>query len=125
MVDALSVLLGEDSFDIAKEIGYDGSEIWWPNLPEPFNRRGFHYQDLFNVAIKRGYALMYLERIPLLYPGFDGEPKAADNELLLDHYFNNYLITYQGVAIKNRHAIAWFGGKIDDEIKAFMPLIKL
>jgi aryl-alcohol dehydrogenase-like predicted oxidoreductase len=50
-------------------IGHDGSEIWYPNEPEPHRRRGFTTQEFMDVAFHEGYAMM-----EILQPeAWDGE----------------------------------------------------
>lgn len=36
--------------EIIALLGHDGSEIIWPQFPEPFCRRGFHIQELIFIA---------------------------------------------------------------------------
>ena len=51
--------------DIFDEIGHDGSQIIWPDLPEPMCRRGFHPQELIDVCLARGYAATRIELSPV------------------------------------------------------------
>ena len=47
--------------DIFDEIGHDGSQIVWPDLPEPMCRRGFHPQELIHLCLNHGYAATRVE----------------------------------------------------------------
>lgn len=42
-------------------LGHDGSEIVWPELPEPQCRRGFHIQEMVDLAYKLGRLLVPIE----------------------------------------------------------------
>lgn len=41
---------------LIEDIGHDGSEVVWPELPEPYNRRGFHTEEFIQPMIQVGYA---------------------------------------------------------------------
>ena len=51
---------------IFDEIGHDGSQIIWPDLPEPTCRRGFHPQELIHVCLNHGHAATRVELYPVL-----------------------------------------------------------
>lgn len=48
--------------------GHDGSEVIYPWLAEPQNRRGFHIQEAVYVAMKLRYAMTPFELFPQLAP---------------------------------------------------------
>lgn len=50
--------------EITTELGHDGSEIWWPDLAEPYRRRGFHIQEMIRFCLARGVSVTPLEPIP-------------------------------------------------------------
>jgi hypothetical protein len=52
--------------ELIAEIGHDGSELIFPNQPEPYSRRAYHIQELIYPCLKRGYALMIVEAVPIL-----------------------------------------------------------
>ena len=99
--------------EILKLIGHDGSEILWPNLPEPLRRRGFHVEELQYVARRLGFFLVpyiagvyYRPHHPL---AINGDFKVIDltlqysevmlqqDGILVGHYYNS----------PNNHAVAW------------------
>lgn len=45
-------------------IGHDGGFITHPGLPEPLKRRGFHIQEIIDVAISLGYAMTEIQHSP-------------------------------------------------------------
>lgn len=89
-------------------IGHDGSEIVWPELPEPLRRRAFHITECIATAYRLGYSVTEFEIKPLLAPD--------DNHVLpiqIAFNFREYLCTRRGVAYGYprgkmlRHAIAF------------------
>ena len=54
--------------ELIESIGHDGSEIIWPELPEPMRRRGFHSQELIDECLKRKCACTPVERSPSIGP---------------------------------------------------------
>lgn len=45
-------------------IGHDGSAITHAGLPEPLKRRGFHIQEIIDVALYLGYAMTEIQHSP-------------------------------------------------------------
>lgn len=50
---AFSAASGVNYSDLIDAIGHDGSEIIWPNHPEPDNRRGFHVFECTKALYER------------------------------------------------------------------------
>lgn len=46
-------------------IGHDGSEIVWPELPEPLRRRGHHVQEMIYVSHQLGFSVTPFEAFPV------------------------------------------------------------
>jgi hypothetical protein len=65
---AFAMALDVPVADLLEAIGHDGSEIVFPNLPEPLCRRCFHVQELILVALSRGLAVTPVELFPVLQP---------------------------------------------------------
>ena len=76
------------------EIGHDGSEILYPDLPEPAGRRGFHVQELLEPCLWRGFAATPIEVFPVSehapgrryvvpFAGFTGEDAPYRFELVI------------------------------------------
>lgn len=73
---AFAMALGMPLRDVLDLIGHDGSEIVWPNYPEPQCRRGFHTQELIDVAVRAGYAVTPIQLFPALAPSERAQPLA-------------------------------------------------
>ncbi len=63
---ALAIILDEPLSSVIRAIGHDGSEIVWPNLSEPDNRRGFHVQEIIDITIQRDRSVALIEVMPLV-----------------------------------------------------------
>jgi len=61
---AFAMAMGEPVKDIMDYLGHDGSEIIWPDLPEPKCRRAFHPQEIVMFAFMRGWAAIHFELNP-------------------------------------------------------------
>jgi len=110
------MVLGVSVEWLIEKIGHDGSEVWWPRLPDPQSRRGFHIQELIDIAFTCGFAVTPFEawpvsrgetcipvplRIPAeqrIYSIATGRPGVATG------------VNGKGVP----HAIAWDGSKVLD-----------
>ena len=95
------------------QIGHDGSEIWFPELPEPLCRKGFPYPECIQVCLKWDFSVTPVDFKPLCGP---------DNEhrIELDHtdFANQMLRGYRGIisGMGNQyfHTVAWDGKQIYD-----------
>ena len=98
--------------EMIKRIGHDGSEILWPNLPEPRCRRAFHLQECIN-AVQREFAVTPFELSGHLTP---------DGVSVFEINFSYPLLdAWTGVALgrgkmgfKCRHAVAFCAGEVYD-----------
>ena len=54
--------------ELIESIGHDGSEIIWPDLPDPMCRRGFHSQELIEECLRRGRSCTPIEWYPSIAP---------------------------------------------------------
>ena len=97
MLDVAAELLEEDVESIAKEIGICGDEIIWPDLPDPFRRRGFHIHDLRLLFLTRGYALVDFDPTPVL------KTQGSDKLFEISFDIQNILLTYNGLLIIKKH----------------------
>ena len=89
------------------EVGHDGSEIIFPDLPEPFGRRTIHPQELIDVCLGRGFALMMVEAIPSMSGNYEIQFKEG-NISRLTRYMSMYTGVVCGVNQDLKpHAIAW------------------
>lgn len=92
-------------------IGHDGSEIIWPDLPDPQCRRSFHIQECL-WATRDMHGWLPLDVEPAMTP--DGvrilEIKSMD---VLDFVKWERGVCL-GKGVRNRHAVAFENGKFYD-----------
>jgi hypothetical protein len=101
-------------------IGHDGSQIVFPELPEPQCRRGYHISEAVWVANCCGYSATPFELYPQIGPSSGSSPPIAVEY----PYGNQFLATallmnFRGVCEArtpsgNWHAVAFNRGKIYD-----------
>lgn len=65
-ITALAMALHLPVEDVVVEAGHDGSEIIFPSQEEPMCRKGFHFQELVQIAWRHGYAMTPVELFPCL-----------------------------------------------------------
>jgi hypothetical protein len=116
---SLAMLLDESLDNLILEIGHDGTEKVWPHLPEPLCYKGFHTQELLDVALTRGYALVQIDASPW---GLSIESEKP-NRIFTDEQEDSRMILHmegvQGILIGEveggaRHACAWDGKLVYD-----------
>jgi hypothetical protein len=108
---AFAMAAGLSFETLIERIGHDGSEIIWPDLPEPQRRRAFHIQECIN-AVALDWGVTPFELIGRISP----------NGVLISEINFQYpkLDTWTGVALGlgmvsgNRHAVAFCNGEIFD-----------
>lgn len=113
LANAFAMALDIGIHEVFDSVGHDGSEIMWPNLSEPFNRRSFHIQEM--IAMCRRKYNMYVTEYQTVYalapPGFDVDPIVVVNgeviERMLMTESHNGVLT--GLSGKTPHAVAWNG----------------
>ena len=103
--------------DVLNALGHDGSEIVWPNLPEPTCRRGFHIQELIRLAMQWGWSVTPVELAPVLGCA-DGRSFQVYPDDECWAFFEQVIRTSQGVieghGLRCRHAVAYDNGRIFD-----------
>ena len=107
LVQAWSKIIGWPYWSLIKAIGHDGSEIIWPEEPEPYNRRAFHPQELIYLGDRMGFVTTTFEPQPVLISG--QKPLSI---LSLHSAFEKIINASDGVFTGYRldgarHAIAW------------------
>lgn len=89
-------------------IGHDGSEIVWPDLPEPQCRRAFHIQECI-FALLPWYNVTPLSPVCQLSP--DGKLiLEIKNPVWMQEVFDGYGVA-TGMGVRNRHAVAYIGNR--------------
>jgi hypothetical protein len=105
-------------------LGHDGSEILWPELPEPLRRRSFAFQEMIHLAYLHGYALCSFQPTFYVRPTMEVGPYTLDAP---PEYLADKLRKHQGVLTGvasggSRHAVAWDGQSILDPNGTIYPL---
>lgn len=139
---SMAMLLGVPEANIFKSLGHDGSDILWPNLDEPYGRRGFHPQELMDTAIRHGYAMMEIvDSIELVNKDNDCKIIEMPQSRLIWYMdrFDGLILGRYSVGVY--HAVAWSKGHVYDPreprcyewtgigdqitVDTFFPIIKL
>lgn len=117
---AFAMAMGVNINTFIAELGHDGSEIVpaWRDNPEPYNRKGFHIQEMIRKAFELDFFVIQIQPCPTLV--------SNDSALIIpldrpgwEDYFQT-MLKHVGVLtgcmmIDNRfarHAVAWDGTKI-------------
>lgn len=99
-------------------IGHDGSEIAFPDRPEPICRRGFHTQELIQLAWHMGYCVTPIELMPVIGET-DGTRQKVIWELKPRFHIAESLVAKNRGVITGRgkscgHAVAFEHGTVFD-----------
>ena len=113
LVQAWSHVIQWPYWSIVKAIGHDGSEIIWPDQPEPYNHRGFHPQELIYLGDRFGFVTTTFEPQPNSISG------TKPYVIILHDEFKKIIASSDGVVTglrrdNARHAIAWVSGEVID-----------
>jgi len=99
---------------IVKAIGHDGSEIVWPDQPEPYNRRAFHPQELIHLGDRFGFVCTTFEPQPVLISGRESCVITSLHDSFIKIMTNSDGVV-TGLRLDHaRHAIAWVNGEVVD-----------
>lgn len=91
--------------------------------------RGLHPQELADIALENGFALIEIEMNPAIEKVLTGqnEPKALQVYADPVSRFNFYTANYDGIMLGHvggspaAHAVAWKGGQIIDDTNRLKP----
>jgi len=106
--------------DVIHEIGHDGGQVLWPDMPEPMCRRGFHPQELIDVCRAHGYAVTCIELFPGSIPQIgQSEFRWLTREQAWPRFtrvVQNTTGVIEGTTLPNRkgHAVAYDHGHVFD-----------
>ncbi len=123
-ITAAAMVMGVAVEELIAKVGHDGSEIIHPDLKGPAQRKGFHTQEIIDIALARGFAVTPIEPRPV-------QTVYGDDEFVLqfdENRFHNHLKCCDGILCgKARtywHAVAWNHeeGKIYDPQGRIYPL---
>lgn len=116
---SLAMVLDIDFDEVIEMIGHDGSEKINPQLRSPGCYKGFHMQELIEVALGYNYAVTPIEAMPVQTAlgddEYDVEIKRYESS---EDRLQYHLIRSKGILIgklnKYWHAVAWNSSKIYD-----------
>ena len=114
---SFAICLGVPVHDIFDWVGHDGSEIIYQGVPEPYCRRSFHPQEIFDYCyFKHNIAIMQIERnIQLINASSEVVYSVPLNERRINKYLRSIkLLVASGQVKSNKkwHAVA----KVKDTI---------
>lgn len=113
-ITSAAMVLDESVEQLIQELGHDGSEIVAPDV-----RKGLHYQEFIDLAIKRGFTVTTIE----YNPESENYPTGLTWEVIPEEKrqerFHNHLLGHRGIICglkkTNYHAVAIdIDGKIYD-----------
>jgi hypothetical protein len=112
------MVLELEKWAVIHYIGHDGSEIMYHDLKDPNGRRGFHMQEIIDVATQYGVAVTPVQPIPCSTPGpeslmFEVDFKISPAERL-EQYMSGTVGIITGVINGVGHAVAWDGTECYD-----------
>lgn len=100
--------------EVISHVGHDGSEIIWPELDEPYCRRGFSISEMTNFSLSHGAAPVVIDMDHLIIPNDPNLDIVAEPNKM----FHYYLDQYPGVILADNHAVAWD----NEEHKVYDPM---
>jgi len=117
-IAAAAMVLDTSIKNLVEMIGHDGSEIMFPELPEPGKRRGFHIQEIVDCVFKFRYSVTPIEILPYSTPNNNKDDfpinfPGGNKERLL-RYLSNSKGLLTGISKKWGHTVAWTGKHILD-----------
>jgi hypothetical protein len=113
---SVAMVLDWSTKELIEEIGHDGSEVIFPDLPEPAKRRGFHIQEFVPLILKSGFSATAIFVLPCSTP--DGnhfyDVPIKDPEVRFRDLVGENVGIFTGIMHKWHHAVAWDGYRIYD-----------
>ena len=103
-----------------RRIGHDGSEIIFPELRDPACRKGFHMQEIIDVALIWNYTMTPIELAPVQTPDGKNEFEITkfhlfkSPQLRYEYYVKKTRGLIEGIASKFWHTVAYDRGKVYD-----------
>lgn len=120
-ITAAAMALNIPVAQLIERLGHDGSEVVFPELPEPACRRGFHSQEIIHLAWGLGCTVTPIELFPMIAPSsgggsvpvfFDGDQ--ANNWQRFNNIIDNTEGVLEGAGKACRHAVFYTYGMIYD-----------
>lgn len=110
---AFSMAFGIDLQYMIDKIGHDGSEILWPDLPEPACRQGFSTQECIKIGLGLGLPVTPIAK------RFGHGPNQLrahwiDDDMFFYSRLNQHIAVLIGDGEVTRHAVAWDRHRVFD-----------
>lgn len=130
LLTSFSMVLDLPEGRLIEIIGHDGSEILWPDIPEPHCRRSFVIHELIRVAYVLGFRVHPTAARYFTMPDYNVDPKTfITPKEHLDEVMRRHdgVITGWTKPAKKRHAVAWNREMVFDPVgikyckEDFMP----
>jgi hypothetical protein len=117
---AFAMALDVSIEDLITLLRHDGSEVFFPDLPEPACRRGFHVQEFIHVALCLNRSVTPYELVPAIAPtGYNRALHgraigSAHRKAFFEHLIDNRRGVITGRTLTTHHAVAFEKGVIYD-----------
>ena len=125
LVTAFAMAMDIPVEQLINELGHNGSEILWPNYPEPLRRRAFSFDEMMYLAYESGYTVMLFNKEWNSRPRYEAQPLLKEPP---QEYWNDVLSNNIGVLSGRingqRHAVAYEKGNCYDPNGTIYPIEK-
>ena len=108
LVYSAAMVMNIDPEKIFEITGHRGQEVWWKETTGHQMLRGFHIQEIINVGLQMGYALVPYDKYPFSAPdGMHDKARMIDTEYNCEFNFYHILTKANAILISSSHAVAW------------------
>lgn len=114
---AFARAIGITYHELIRAIGHNGEEKVYINSKE--SRRGFHIQELIDVAMAYDRTVTEIQLVPILISSDGEEFKIKVNENRFMSYINMFRGVIAGSSPRGRHAVYWDTSGIIDGSMAY------
>lgn len=119
LLDCFSYVTGVTPENLMLGLGHDGSEIIYPELPEPFCRRGFNVFELIDtVRYFEGIKLSFLLKEVRCENMWTAEPKITNKDLTSKYFTTSESL----IAMTPSHAVVCHGGSVEFDPSTYHKL---
>lgn len=119
LVTSVAMCLGASALELMEELEYTGDEVWWPDLKEPYCRRGHHIQEMRILCLRRGKMLMEFDPMPMLGHSQESAKNIFPDDVckkLWEHY------CVSGIILTQNHCVAFHHDTVYDPRGMTYPL---
>lgn len=120
---SFSTVTGVPLATLLECIGHDGSEIIFPDLSDPYRRRGFHSQEVIRALVSFGFLFATFEFQPVGFLDETHHYQIEEEEAVLELMADSIgVVAGTVVSSGNLHAVAWDGTHCYDPMGFIYPL---